>query len=63
MGKKLLAADSTDSGQALKRFIVFHAVVFGIVTQRYSKVGANQNTAFDKRSVSKQKHKRAKPFG
>ena len=62
MGKKLLAADSTDSGQALKR-LVFHAVVFGIVTQRYSKVGANQNTAFDKRSVSKQKHKRAKPFG
>ena len=62
MGKKLLAADSTDSGQALKR-LVFPAVVFGIVTQRYSTVGANQNTAFDKRSVSKQKHKRAKPFG
>ena len=27
------------------------------------KVEANQNTAFDKRIVSKQKHKRAKPFG
>ena len=28
-----------------------------------SKVEANQNTAFDKRGVSKQKHKCAKPFG
>ena len=27
------------------------------------KVEANQNTAFDRRIVSKQKHKRAKPFG
>ena len=26
-------------------------------------VEANQNTAFDKRIISKQKHKRAKPFG
>ena len=34
-----------------------------IVTQRSSKVEANQNTTFDKRIVSKQKHKRAKPFG
>ena len=34
-----------------------------MVTQRFSKVEANQNTAFDKRIVSEQKHKRAKPFG
>ena len=49
-------------GQAWKK-LVFLAVVFNIVTQRSSKVEANQNTAFDKRIVSKQKHKRAKPFG
>ena len=34
-----------------------------MVTQRSSKVEANRNTAFDKRIVSKQKHKRAKPLG
>ena len=34
-----------------------------IVTQRSSKVEANQNTTFDKRIASKQKHKRANPFG
>ena len=47
----------------LWRKLVSLAVVFSIVTQRYSKVEANQNTAFDKRNVSKQKHKRSKPFG
>ena len=46
----------------LSRKLVSLAVVFSIVTQRSSKVEANQNTAFDKRSVSKQKHKRAKPI-
>ena len=49
-------------GQAWKKLVSL-AVVFSIVTQRSSKVEANQNTAFDKRIVSKQKHKRAKPFG
>ena len=39
------------------------AVVFIIVTQRSSVVEANQNIAFDKRIVSKQKHKHSKPFG
>ena len=39
------------------------AVVFSIVTQRSSKVEANENTAFDKRIISKQKHKGEKPFG
>ena len=72
MGKKLLAANSTDSVFAkflLHRMLMFNcklislAVVFSIVTQSSSKVEANQNTAFDKRIVSKQKHKHAKPFG
>ena len=31
--------------------------------QHSSKVEANQNTAFDRRCISRQKHKRAKPFG
>ena len=48
---------------SVKKAVVFLAVIFSIVTQRSSKVEANQNTAFDKRIVSKQKRKRAKPFG
>ena len=43
--------------------IVCLAVVFSIVTQRSSKVEANQNTAFDKRSVLKRKHKRLQSTG
>ena len=43
--------------------VVSLAAVFSIVIQRSLKVEANQNTAFDRRCISRQKHKRAKPFG
>ena len=33
------------------------------ISENPTNVSANQNTAFDKGSVSKQKHKRAKPLG
>ena len=47
---------SVSFGQARKKLVSL-AVVFSIVTQRSSEVEANQNTIFDKRIVSKQKHK------
>ena len=62
--KALLASFSTVSlsfSQAWKKLVSL-AVIFSIVTQCSSKVEANQNTAFDKRMVSRQKHKRANPF-
>ena len=45
---------SVSFGQAWKK-VVSPTVVFSIVTQLSSKVEANQNTAFDKGIVSKQK--------